>query len=123
MGQNTPSIEPFLPLRPVEFQILLSLSAGERHGYGILRDAGERMGSPVRWGLGTLYRALRRLVDRGLIEGTDRRPAPDEDDERRNYYGLTPLGERVVRAEAQRLESLVAAARSTGVLGPARSRR
>lgn len=119
MNTTRPDIDRFLPLRPVEFQILLSLSAGERHGYGILRDAGERLGAPAGWGLGTLYRALRRLVDQGLIEATDRRPSPDDDDERRNYYGIAPLGERVLRAEAQRLESLVAAARKTGVLGPA----
>ena len=107
----------FLPLRPVEFQILLSLSRGERHGYGILIDAGERMGEPVKWGVGTLYRALRRLEEQGLIEESDRRPAPDQDDERRNYYRLTGLGGSVVRAEAVRLEALVRAARATGVLG------
>src|SRR5688572_27239806 len=74
----SPTPERFLPLRPIEFHILLSLSAGERHGYGILRDTAERTGEPVRWGVGTLYRALRRLVDQQLIAGTDRRPAPDE---------------------------------------------
>jgi DNA-binding PadR family transcriptional regulator len=99
---DAPRPESFLPLRPVEFQILLSLSQGERHGYGILLEAGHRMGEPVRWGVGTLYRAMRRL---------------DQDDERRNYYGLTALGRAVVRAEAQRLDSLVRAARASGVLG------
>ena len=114
------AVERFLPLRPIEFQILLSVSGGERHGYGMLRDASERTGEPVRWGVGTLYRALRRLEDEGLIEGTDRRPAPEEDDERRNYYRITALGERVVHAEAQRMETLVRAARTSGVLGPVR---
>jgi DNA-binding PadR family transcriptional regulator len=113
--QHTP--ESFLPLRPVEFQILLSLSRGERHGYGILLDAGERTGEPAKWGVGTLYRALRRLGDQGLIEDSDERPAPDQDDERRNYYRLTGLGGAVVKAEALRLESLVRAARASGVLG------
>jgi DNA-binding PadR family transcriptional regulator len=70
-----------------------------------------------------MYRALRRLTEQGLIEGTDRRPAPEEDDERRNYYRMTRLGERVVHAEALRLESLVRAARTSGVLGPLRSPR
>jgi DNA-binding PadR family transcriptional regulator len=119
----TLSPESFLPLRPIEFQILLSLSGGERHGYGILRAAEERTGETVRWGVGTLYRALRRLTEQGLIEATDRRPAPEEDDERRNYYRITGLGERVVTAEAQRMETLVRAAQSTGVLGPLRSAR
>ena len=113
----------FLPLRPVEFQILLSLSRGERHGYGILLDASERMGEPVRWGVGTLYRALRRLEVQGLIQASERRPAPDQDDERRNYYRATSLGQRVVTAEAQRLEALVRAARASGVLGGASGRR
>jgi DNA-binding PadR family transcriptional regulator len=114
---DAPRPESFLPLRPVEFQILLSLSQGERHGYGILLEAGHRMGEPVRWGVGTLYRAMRRLEEQLLIEASDRRPAPDQDDERRNYYGLTALGRAVVRAEAQRLDSLVRAARASGVLG------
>lgn len=121
MPSPNPLPESFLPLRPVEFQILLSLSRGERHGYGILLDAGERTGEPAKWGVGTLYRALRRLGDQGLIEESESRPAPDQDDERRNYYRLTALGTSVVRAEAVRLESLVRAARSSGVLGgPAR---
>jgi DNA-binding PadR family transcriptional regulator len=117
--RRSDELERFLPLRPIEFQILLSLAAGERHGYAIIRDAADRAGAPVRWGLGTLYRALRRLVDQGLIEGTDSRPAPEEDDERRNYYRILPLGRRVVTAEAGRMEAMVGAARSSGVLGPA----
>ena len=110
-------IEGFLPLRPVEFQILLSLAGAERHGYGILRDAEDRTGAPVRWGLGTLYRALRRLVAQGVIEPSTRRPAAaDADGERRNYYRITSLGRAVVRAEARRLEALVRAAHASGVL-------
>ncbi|MGH7501128.1 MAG: PadR family transcriptional regulator [Longimicrobiales bacterium] len=112
-----PRPEAFLPLRPIEFQILLSLSRSERHGYGILLDAGERMGAAGRPSVGTLYRGLRRLEEQGMIEGSDRRPAPDQDDERRNYYRLTGLGGQVVKAEAQRLEALVRAARASGVLG------
>ncbi len=112
-------IERFLPLRPIEFQILLSLAGGERHGYGILRDAADRTGDAVRWGIGTLYRALRRLVEAELIAGTERRPLAEDDDERRNYYGITALGQRVIRAEAERLDALVRAARDSGVLGTA----
>jgi len=118
-AKRTSGDELAMTLRPIEFQILLSLSGGDRHGYGILRDASERLGVPAPWGVGTLYRALRRLVDRELIAGTDRRPAPEEDDERRNYYRITPLGARVVHAEAQRLERLVQSAKRSGVLGPA----
>jgi DNA-binding PadR family transcriptional regulator len=107
--------ETFLPLRPVEFHILLSLAAGERHGYGIIQDA-ESRGEAVAPDVGTLYRALARMVDQGLIEPASRRRAPDAADERRNYYRLRPLGLRVARAEARRLAALTRAARLGGLL-------
>jgi DNA-binding PadR family transcriptional regulator len=103
------------PLRPVEFHILLSLAAGERHGYGITRDI-EARGDAAVPDVGTMYRALARMVDGGLIAATDRRPAADADDERRNYYRLTDLGLRVAKAEARRLEALTRAARLGGLL-------
>lgn len=118
--QSTQDTSEFLPLRPVEFQILLSLAEEERHGYGILQDAERRTGETVTWGLGTLYRALRRLVEQALIEPSSRRPS-DEEGERRNYYRITSLGRRVVVAEANRLEALVRAARASGVLGTRRA--
>ena len=102
-------------LRPVEFHILLSLAAGERHGYGIIQDIHSR-GEPAVPDVGTLYRALARLVEQGLIESSSRRPAPDADDERRNYYRITTAGRRLARAEAVRLEALTQAARLGGLL-------
>lgn len=107
--------ERFLPLRPVEFQVLLSLATGDRHGYGILQDA-EALGGTAGPDVGTMYRALRRMHDQGLIRATERRPAPDVGDERRNYYRATPLGLEVARAEARRLERLTQAARVSGLL-------
>src|ERR671925_1618217 len=104
-----------LPLRRVEFHILLSLAAGERHGYGIIRDI-EARGEPSVPDIGTMYRALARMVEAGLIEAADRRPAPDAGDERRNYYRITSAGLRVARAEARRLGALVQAARTGGLL-------
>lgn len=104
----------YLPLRPVEFDILLSLAAGERHGYGIIQDAAARGGAVPD--VGTLYRALARMVDQGLIESADRLRAPDAVDERRNYYRVRPLGLWVARAEAQRMEALMRAARLGGLL-------
>lgn len=104
-----------LPLRGVEFHILLSLAAGERHGYGIIRDIEARGESSVP-DVGTMYRALARMVDAGLIEASVRRPAPDSDDERRNYYRITSDGLRVARVEARRLGALVQAARLGGLL-------
>ena len=96
-------------LRPVEFHILLSLAAGERHGYGIIRDI-EARGDTVP-DVGTMYRALARLVEQRWIVASTRRPAPDAGDERRNYYQITEAGLRAARAEARRLELLTKAAR------------
>ena len=110
------SVERFLPLRPVEFNILLSLAAGERHGYGIILDAEERELGAVP-DVGTLYRALRRLEDQKLIGPSGRRVAPDAQDERRNYYQITALGRRVAQAEARRMLALTRAARASGLLG------
>jgi DNA-binding PadR family transcriptional regulator len=66
--------------------------------------------------VGTLYRALRRMQDQGLIDASVRRHAPDAGDERRNYYRITPLGMRVARAEARRMAALTRAARLSGLL-------
>ena len=102
-------------LTPVEFHILLSLAAGERHGYGIIQDI-ETRGETAAPDVGTMYRALARMLDNGLIEAADRRPAPDAGDERRNYYRISPTGWRAARAEARRLEALTRAARLGGLL-------
>ena len=108
-------IERFLPLRPVEFDVLLSLAAGERHGYGIIQDA-EARGLTSVPDVGTLYRALRRMQDQGLIDEGARRRAADAADERRNYYRITSLGRRVGQAEARRLAALMRAAIVGGLL-------
>jgi DNA-binding PadR family transcriptional regulator len=103
------------PLRAVEFEILLSLAAGERHGYGMLLDIESRDEAAVP-DVGTLYRALARMVEHGLIAASSRRPAPDADDERRNYYRITEAGLRAARVEARRLHVLTRTARSRGLL-------
>jgi len=104
-----------LPLRRVEFHILLSLAAGERHGYGIIQDIDARGETSVP-DVGTMYRALARMVEAGLIEAAARGPVPDSGDERRNYYRITSVGMRAARAEARRLEALMRAARVGGLL-------
>lgn len=95
-----------LPLRPVEFQILASLTQGERHGYAILQEAEHRGEGKAVPGLATLYRAILRLEDNGLIARVAN-DDPDPDDERRRVYELTRLGKAVVQAEARRLAPLV----------------
>ena len=106
--------ETLLPLRPVEFQILLSLAGDERHGYGMMQDAQKREEAVPD--VGTLYRALARMVDRGLIADSGAKRDPQINDERRNYYRITDLGLRVAKAEARRLEALTRAARLGGFL-------
>jgi DNA-binding PadR family transcriptional regulator len=114
MDRERQRIDAFLPVRIVEFQILLSLASGERHGYGIIRDA-EARGDKKVPDVGTLYRALARMTDQGLIASVEGKPS-DSEDERRIYYRLTPLGLKVARAEAERLAALTRAARLGGLL-------
>jgi DNA-binding PadR family transcriptional regulator len=108
-------IERHLPLRRVEFHILLSLAESERHGYGIIQDI-ESRGETAIPDVGTMYRALARMAEAGLIEAAARRPAADSGNERRNYYRITNAGRRVARAEAQRLAALIRAARLGNLL-------
>ncbi len=111
-----PVVGSYLPLRPVEFQIMLVLADGESHGYEIRQSAERRTEAQMILEPGTLYRALRRLTDAELIEESRRRPVPELDDERRRYFKLTGLGRRVAAAEAQRMEQLVAAARASSLI-------
>lgn len=108
-------IDRFLPLRPVEFEILLSLAAGDRHGYGIIKDAEER-GLSRTPDVGTLYRALRRMTDDGLIRSSERKDAKEADDERRQHYSITPLGRKVASAQALQFAALARAAVAGGLV-------
>jgi DNA-binding PadR family transcriptional regulator len=99
--------EAFLPLKTNWFHILLSLAAGDQHGYGIMQEVLERTGGKVRLWPATLYGSLKRLIDEGLIEESEERPAREFDDARRKYYRLTRLGRRVLDAESERLQELV----------------
>jgi DNA-binding PadR family transcriptional regulator len=105
-----------LPLTPAVFHVLLALVEGERHGYAIMQEVAESTGGQVKMGPGTLYGTLKRLLEGRLIQESDRRPDPDLDDERRRYYRLTGLGERVVRAEAMRYDNLAKLARRKRLL-------
>ena len=98
--------EDLLPLTPAVFHILLALTEGERHGYAIMQEVAESTHRQINMGPGTLYGTIKRLLEAGLIAETNRRPATKEDDERRRYYCLTGLGQRVVEAEASRYNEL-----------------
>jgi DNA-binding PadR family transcriptional regulator len=110
------SAESFLPLKPNWFHILLSLSAEEQHGYGIMQQVLERTNGKVRLWPTTLYGTIKKLIEVGLIEESEERPAPQLDDARRRYYRLTALGHRVLDAESRRLQELVGMLRGKRVL-------
>src|SRR5438093_602717 len=122
-----------MPLRPIEFHILVSLAAEERHGYGIMQEAARLGADGGRIEPGTLYRALFRMLKTGWIveagrrvpaaarrgsgpAGTPRVKGSRGDDGRRRYYRLTAAGRRVAAAEAERLSRLVREARAGGLL-------
>lgn len=105
-----------LPLSPAAFSILLALKDGEKHGYAILREVAAQSEGTVKLLPGTLYNLLKRMLEDGWIEELDERPDPELDDERRRYYRLSGLGEKVARMEARRLESLVRRAGERGLL-------
>jgi DNA-binding PadR family transcriptional regulator len=104
---------PFLPLTPAAFHVLLALADGPRHGYSILKEVEERTNGDVRLSTGTLYGLIKRFLDDELIVEL---PAEDDGRERRRPYRLTPFGRQVAKAEAERLEELVAAARGVRLL-------
>jgi DNA-binding PadR family transcriptional regulator len=110
------NLNAFLPLTPVAFEILLTLSGGDQHGYAVMLDVERRTGGSVSLHAGSLYRALNRLLESGLIQELDGRPGSGRDDERRRYYRLTAKGLAVARAEARRLEQQVEAARQRRLL-------
>jgi DNA-binding PadR family transcriptional regulator len=101
----------YLPLSPTTLHVLLALRNGEKHGYAIMREVREGSEGAVRMGPGTLYGSIKRMLGDGLIEESEERSESDVADQRRRYYRLTGLGERVCDAEIARLRLLVDRAR------------
>jgi len=108
-SESVPAPEAFLPLTAVAFEILLALGGETRHGYAVMQEVEARTEGRLSLHAGTLYRALGRLVDEGLLEELDPR---EDEDERRRYYGITSLGRRVASAEAERLTAQLEVARA-----------
>jgi DNA-binding PadR family transcriptional regulator len=102
-------------LTPLMFQILLALSEGERHGYGIMQEIEKRTGGAFPVGAGSLYRALKRLLEAGFI--AEVRETSGGHSQRR-VYRLTADGRTRARAEARLLGDIVAWARDSDVLKP-----
>jgi len=108
--------EIFLPLPTAVFHILVALADRDRHGYSIMQDVATRTDGKVRLSAGTLYSAVNRMLEQGLIEELRDSPDPASADERRRYYGLTRLGRDVALAEARRLQHMLDQARATGLI-------
>jgi len=105
-----------LPLTHLSYQVLLALADENRHGYGIIKEVRTRTAGQMDLETGTLYTALRRLKDEGLIDivTPDERPAGEDD--RRRVYKLTPFGSEVLAAESRRLAALLGVAVEKRVL-------
>jgi DNA-binding PadR family transcriptional regulator len=95
------------------FHVLVTLADGPRHGYGIIQEVEARTAGELKLGSGTLYSAIKRMRSRGWVE---RIPAPEGEDPRRKYYGLTEAGRALARTEARRLAALVRFARGKDLL-------
>lgn len=107
-------LESNLPLTEVTYFILLSLAPGPRHGYGIMKDVRELSQGRVALSTGTLYGALKRMLDQGWIARIGTEDGPQNGRVRKSYR-LTNMGERMLSAEARRLEDLVRAARMRSI--------
>jgi DNA-binding PadR family transcriptional regulator len=116
MVSEDPRPDELLPLPTATFHILLAVADDDRHGYGIIQNVAARTGGQVKLSAGTLYRSIQRMIEQDLLEEIDERPAPEDDDERRRYYRITPFGRAVAGAEARRLNHLVRLARASGFM-------
>lgn len=116
MISSDPELEELLPLTPAVFHILLALAEGPMHGYGVMKEVKALTGGQIQMGPGTLYGTIKRLLQDGLIVETEAPPGEDLDNRPRRYYRLTASGERLLRAEAARLEQLVHVARQRNLL-------
>lgn len=104
-----PDVQSFLPLTEVSFYILLSLANEPRHGYAIMKDVQVLSEGRINLSAGTLYGALKRLLESGWIERFEDGEM-DETGRPRKSYQLTTLGRAVLVAETERLHTLIKAA-------------
>jgi DNA-binding PadR family transcriptional regulator len=105
-------IQPSAALTAAEFQVLVALADGEKHGYAIGKEIAARTDGEVQLRAATLYTVIKRLLENGLIEEDSARPDPEADDERRRYYRLSARGRKAAEDEARRLEATVKQARA-----------
>lgn len=104
------NVQDHLPLTESTFYIILSLAPGPKHGYAILQEVEALSEGRLVLSTGTLYGALKRMLDGGWIERVPD-PAPDESNRERKAYRLTTLGRRILDGETARLRRLVGLAK------------
>src|SRR5690349_12447329 len=114
MPDKPRSVDSLLPLKPKVLHILLALADGPRHGYSIMQEVTDRTDGQVRVWPGAMYGTPRELEDLEWTAESETRPS--DDDERRRYLALTPLGKRVLGGEVRRLEAIVDHARASRAL-------
>jgi DNA-binding PadR family transcriptional regulator len=108
MRADDEDVRKLLPLKPLDFSILVALAEEERYGYSLAKRVAEEGGGAIRLPPSNLYHVLDRLIESGLIRVTER---ADQEDERRRYFGLTELGRKAAAAEARRLQGVMKTAR------------
>jgi DNA-binding PadR family transcriptional regulator len=111
-----PTTDPNSPLTPAVFHILLALSGGARHGYGVMKQVEADSQGKVAMGPGTLYGSLKRMLDAGLIREGDTRVDPEMGDQRRIYYQITDTGLQALAAELERYQRIVTLAQQQSLL-------
>ncbi len=111
-----PQVQSLLPLTHITYHVLLVLAGTKLHGYGIIKEVYERTGGAMDLETGTLYAAIKRLRDDGLIEVAQAPADADSADSRRRYYQLTDFGRDVLAAESERLAKLVGLAREKNLV-------
>lgn len=114
--EDTPGIDELLPLSRVDFLVLLVLTDGDRHGYGIVKEIGERTDGRVQPLPGNLYAVMRRLMESDLVVRAPEDTAGDSETQKRRYYRITPRGRQVLAAEASAMRSLVQEAAARDLL-------
>jgi DNA-binding PadR family transcriptional regulator len=107
MSHNRNQINDFLPMSPLDFQVLLLLQTDPRHGYGIVQAGEQLFPSEPPLEIGSLYRIVSRMLETGLIEEVGPPPQTPTDARRRRFYQATELGMAVARAEATRMHALL----------------
>lgn len=110
MPAKPPTHHPSRPLKPIVFDILVILAQGDRHGWSIVKALESGPGGWRKVLPGNLYRTLRDMQELGLIEESETRPDPEEDDERRRYFGITDKGRAAAKEEAHRMTNRLRAA-------------